>query len=81
MQLKTKTLAFPMRISNLLFSLLSLVNETSRYLNFSDCFNGTPPTGREHCFGCQYRCMLSVFVVLIFVLATQHASENLSRAC
>ena len=25
--------------------------------------------------------MISVFVVLIFILATEHASENLSRAC
>ena len=74
-------LAFPMRISNSPFCLPSLVNETPRYLNFSDCFSGTPSVWREHCFGCLDRHMVSVFVVLIFILATEHASENLSRAC
>ena len=74
-------LAFPMRISNSLFCLLSLVHETPRYLNFSDCFSGTPSIWREHCFGCLDRHMVSVFVVLIFIPATEHASENLSRAC
>ena len=74
-------LAFPMRISNSLFCLPSLVNETPRYLNFSDCFSGTPSIWREHCFGCLDRHMVSVFVVLIFIPATEHASENLSRAC
>ena len=72
-------LAFPMLISNSLFCLPSLVNETPRYLNFSDCFSGTPSIWREHCFGCLDRHM--VFVVLIFIPATEHASENLSRAC
>ena len=70
-----------MRISNLLFCLPSLVNETLRYLNFSDCFSGTPSIWREHCFGCLDRHMVYVFVVLIFIPATEHASENLSRAC
>ena len=74
-------LAFPMRISNSLFCLPSLVNETPRYLNFSDCFSGTPSIWREHCFGCLDRHMVSVFVELIFIPATEHASENLSRAC
>ena len=74
-------LAFPMRVSNSLFRLLSLVNKTPRNLNFSDCFSGTPSIWREHCFGCLDRHMVSVFVVLIFVPATEHASENLSRAC
>ena len=36
---------------------------------------------REHCFGCLDKHMVSVFVVLIFIPATEHASENLSRAC
>ena len=74
-------LAFPMRISYSLFCLPSLVNETSRYLNFSDCFGGTPSIWTEHCFGCLDRHMVSVFVELIFIPATEHASENLSRAC
>ena len=74
-------LAFPMRISNSLFCLPSLVNETLRYLNFSDCFSGTPSIWREHYFGCLDRHMISVFVVLIFNPATEHASKNLSRAC
>ena len=65
----------------LVFCLPSLVNETPRYLNFSDCFSGTPSIWREHCFGCLDRHMVSVFVVLIFIPATEHASENLSRAC
>ena len=51
------------------------------YLNFSDCFSGTPSIWREHCFGCLDRHMVSVFVVLIFIPATEHAFENLSRAC
>ena len=74
-------LAFPMQISKSLFYLPSLVNETPRYLNFSDCFSSTPSIWREHCFGCQDRHMVSVFVVLVFNLASEHASENLSRAC
>ena len=74
-------LAFPMRISKSLFCLPSLVNETPRYLNFSDCFSGTPSIWREHCFGSLDRHMVSVFVELIFIPATEHASENLSRAC
>ena len=75
------SLAFPMRMSILLFCLPSFVNETPRYLSFSDCFSGTPSIWREHCFGCLDRRMVSVFVVLIFIPATEHASENLSRAC
>ena len=74
-------LAFSMRMSNLLFCLPSLVNERPRYLNFYDCFSGTPSIWREHCYGCLDRHMVSVFVVLIFIPATEHASENLSRAC
>ena len=74
-------LAFPMRISNSLFCLPPLVNETPRYLNFSYCFSRTPSIWIEHCFGCLDRLMVSVFVVLIFIPATEHASENLSRAC
>ena len=50
--------------------------ETPRY-----CFSGNPSIRREHCFGCLDRHMVSVFVVLIFIPATEHASENLSRAC
>ena len=74
-------LAFPMRISNLLFCLLSLVNETPRYLNFSDCFIGNSSRRREQSFSCLDRNMVFVFVVLIFIPATEHAFENLSRAC
>ena len=75
-------LAFPMRIFNSLFCLPSLVNETRGYLNFSHCFSGTPSIWREHCFGCLDRHMLvSVFAAQIFIPATQHASEYLSRAC
>ena len=74
-------LAFPMRISNWLFCLPSIVKKTPRYLNFSGCFSGTLSIWREHCFGCLDRHMVSVFVVLIFIPATEHASENLSRAC
>ena len=73
-------LAFLMRISHSLFCLPSLANETPRYLNISDCFSGAPPIWREHCFGCLDRHKVSVFVVLIFFPATEHASENLSRA-
>ena len=65
-------LAFPMRISNSLFCLPSLVNETPGYLNFSDCFSGTPSIWREHCFGCLDRHMVAVFVLLIFIPATEH---------
>ena len=74
-------LAFPMPTSISLFHLPLLVNETPRYLNFSDCFNGTPSIWKEHCFGCQNRHKVSVFVVLIFIPAIEHASKNLSRAC
>ena len=74
-------LAFPVRISNSLFCLPSVVIETPKYLNFSDCFSGTPSIWREHSFGCLDRHMVYVFVVLIFIPATEHASENLSRAC
>ena len=74
-------LAFPMQIFDSLFCLPSLVNETPSYLNFSDCFSGTPSIWKEHCFGCLDRHMVSVFVALIFIPATEHASENLSRAC
>ena len=74
-------LAFPMRISNSLFCLPSLVNETPRYLNFPDCFSGTPSIWREHRFGCLDRHMVSVFIVLTFIPSTEHAYENLSRAC
>ena len=77
----TTALAFPMWISNSLFCLLSLVNEMPRYLNFSDCFGGTPSIWREHCFDCLNRHMVSVFVALIFIPATEHAFENLPRAC
>ena len=68
-------LAFPMRTSNSLFYLPSLVNETPRYLNFSDCFSGTPLIWREHCFGGLDRHMVSVFVVLIFIPATKTCQE------
>ena len=74
-------LAFPMRISSSLFCLRSLVNETPRYLNFSDCFSDTPSTWTEHCAGFLDRHLVSVFVVLIFIPAAQQAFENLSRAC
>ena len=57
------------------------MNKTPRYFDFSDCFSGTPPTWKEHCFGCVDRHMVSVFVVLIFIAATEHASANPSRAC
>ena len=74
-------LVFPMRISNSLFCLPLLVNETPGYLNFSDCFSGTPSIWKEHCFGCLDRHMVSVFVVPTFISATEHASENLLKAC
>ena len=74
-------LAFPMHIFNSPFCLLSLVNEMPRYLNFSDCFGGTPPLWREHCCGYLDWYMVSVFVVLIFISAREHAFESLSRAC
>ena len=82
----TTALAFLMRIFNSLFCLPSLVNVTPRYLNFSDCFTDVSLAWREHCFGCLHGHIISVYVVLIFVVlifvpATQHASENLSRAC
>ena len=77
----SQTLVFPMRISNSIFFLPSLVNETPRYLNFADYFSGSPLFWKEHCFGCLDRHMVSVFVALIFILATEHASESLSRAC
>ena len=72
-------LAFPMRISMSLFCLPSLVNKTPRYLNSSDCFGGNSPIWREHCFGSLGRHMVSI--VLIFIPATEHASESLLRAC
>ena len=74
-------LAFWMRMSISLFCLPLLVNETPRYLNFSHCFSGTSSIWRKHCFGRLDRRMVSVFVVLIFIPTTEHASENLSRAC
>ena len=65
------------------FCLPSFVNEMPRYryLNFCYCFSRTPLTWREHCFACLDRHMVSIFVVLIFISATEHASGNLSRAC
>ena len=78
---RVTALAYPMRISKSLFCLPSLVNETSRYLSFSDCFSSTLSIWREHCFGCLDRHKVSVFVELIFVPATEHAFENLLRAC
>ena len=68
-----------MQISSSLFCLPSLVKETSRCLNFSNCFSGAPPNWKEHCCVCLDRHMVFVLVVLIFIPAAQHASENLSR--
>ena len=42
------TLALSDRTTNCLSCLATLVNATSRYLNFTICFNDTPPTCREH---------------------------------
>ena len=56
------------------------MNETPRFFNLSDCFRDTPPTRRGHCFGCLDGNMVSVFVVLIFVPATEHENENLLRS-
>ena len=58
-------LAFPDRTSISLFCLPSLVNATPRYLNFSTCFNDTPPTRREHWTRFLERCSTSIFEMLI----------------
>ena len=64
------------RTSNSSSYLLLLVNVTPRYLNFSICFNDTPPTCREHWTGFFERCRTSVLEVLIFIPAMSHAAAN-----
>ena len=69
-------LALPDRTSNSSSCQPSLLNATPRYLNFSTCFNDTPPTCREHWTGFLERCEASVLEVLIFIPAMSHAAAK-----
>ena len=81
-ELGHRCIAFPKRISKWLSFLASLVNEPPRYSNFFyRLLVILRQVGVSHSFGCQYRHMVSVFLKLIFIQTTEHASENLLRAC
>ena len=54
----------------------SLVNATPRDLNFSACFNDTPPTCRQHWTGFLERCRTSILEVVIFISAMSQAAKN-----
>ena len=75
------TLALLDRTSNSSSCLLSLVNATLRYLNFSTCFYDTPPTCREHWTGFLEKCSTSVLEVQIFIPAVSHAAAKPFNAC
>ena len=74
-------LALPDRTSTSLSCIPSFVNATPRYLNFSICFNDTPPTCREHWTGFLKRCRISVLKALIFIPAVSLAAAKLFHAC
>ena len=69
-------LTLPDRTCNSSSCLPLLVNATPWYLNFSICFNDTPPTCREHRTEFLERCRTSVLEVLTFILAMSHAAAN-----
>ena len=64
------------RISNSSSCLPSLINATPRYLNFSTCFNDTPPTCREHWTRFLETCSTAVLEVLMFIPAMSHAAAK-----
>ena len=64
------------RTSNALSCISSLVNATSRYLNFSNCFNDTRPTSREHWTGYLESCSTSVLEMLVFIPAMSYAAAK-----
>ena len=78
---RNAALALPDRASNFLFCFPSLVNATPRYLNFSTCFNDTPPTCREHWTEFLKRWRTSVLEVVIFIPAKSHAVAKPFDAC
>ena len=61
--------------------LQSLVNATPRYLNFSTCFNKTPPNCGKHWTGFFKRCSTSVSEMLVFIPAMSHAAAIPFNAC
>ena len=69
-------LALRDRTSNSSSCLPSLVNATPRYLNFSTCFNDTPPICREYWTGFLEKYTTSVLEVLSFIPAMSHAPAN-----
>ena len=73
--------ALPDQTSNSPSCLPSLVNANPRYLNFSTCFNDTPPTCREHWTGFLERCNTSILEMLIFIPAMSHAAAKPFNAC
>ena len=78
---RTTTLVLPDRTSNSSSCLSSLVNATPRYLNFSTCFNDTPPTCKRHWKGFLERCRTSVLEELNFIPARLHAAVKPFNAC
>jgi len=65
----TLELSLNIRVSNSLFRLPSLVNTTTRYVNFSTCCSVLLLTCSVHC----------VFLALMFIPAWSHAAANRSR--
>ena len=74
-------LALPNQTSNSSSCLPTLVNATPRYLNFSTCFNNTPPTCRKYWTGFLKKYGTSVLEVLIFIPAILHASAKAFNTC
>ena len=74
-------LAFPMRMSMSPICLPSLVNETSRYLNFSYCFSGIPSIRREHFSWFSEQAHDFCFCCSDFHSGHIACIRNLSRAC
>ena len=74
-QARITALALPDRTSNSSFGLLSLVNATPRYLNFTR-FNDAQPTCREHWAEFLERCNNAIVEVLIFILTMSYAAAK-----
>ena len=66
---------------NSLSCIPSLVNATPRYLNFSTCFNDTPPTCIEHWKEFVDRWSISVLKKLIFIPAMSQAAAQPLNIC
>ena len=80
-KVRITTFALPNRTYNPSSCLPSHVNATLRYLNFSTCFNDTPPTCREQWIGFLERCRTSGLEVVILISAMSHAATKPFNAC